>query len=67
MTGGAMQHILERAQAAIDAYNKEHDDSDGAPVRDLLCDLMHWCKFKGIDFDHELSMGTDFYGDESAD
>lgn len=40
-----------------------HDESN---LRDVLSDLMHWAEQNGVDFDKELSMATDNYGDEKA-
>jgi hypothetical protein len=35
-------------------------------VRDLLANLMHWCHAHQVDFDHELSMATDYFSEESS-
>lgn len=63
-TPGMQQHIKDRMDAVIGKYKELHDEGADTPIRDLLCDLMHHCAANGIDFDHELSMGTDFFGDE---
>ena len=36
-------------------------------IRDTLADLMHLAKAEGVEFDHELSMATDFFGDETSE
>lgn len=62
---GDMHKIsAERGKAAFDAFKAVHEDGDETQLRDLLADLMHHCAANGIEFDHELSMATDFFGDE---
>ncbi len=55
---------ITRANAAMDDYRKQHPDHGEAMPRELLADLMHWCRDNGTDFDHELSLATDFFSDE---
>jgi hypothetical protein len=55
---------IERAARAIVYWRNKHPDGEVASLRDLLADIMHWCDCYGVDFDHELSMATDFFGDE---
>ncbi len=57
----------ERGKAAFDAFKSLHEDREETQLRDLLADLMHLAQASGIDFEHELSMATDFYGDEQED
>lgn len=57
----------ERRIAQADAAIKAHQTSGAiSEPRDLLADLMHWCAKNGRNFDHELSMATDFYGEEAT-
>ena len=58
---------ISHAQTALDAWHKVADDGANAQLRDLLADLMHHCAANGIDFDHELSMATDFFSDEKGE
>jgi hypothetical protein len=62
------RHRINRARDMRGAwltYERLGGDT-GATVRlaDMLADLMHWAKANRVDFEHELSLATDFYGDE---
>ncbi len=67
MPDNSRQISTSRAQAAFDAYKALHEGRESTQLRDLLADLMHLAAQDGIDFDQELSMATDFYGDELAE
>ena len=61
---GMKRHIQYRMNFTLKAYEDKHDEGADAQIRDLLCDIMHYCAANDIDFDHELSVATDFFGDE---
>lgn len=54
----------DRADEALTTYCFEYGEE--LQVRDLLCDLMHLCDRDDIDFDHELEMAEQFYGEEEV-
>lgn len=56
---------IARAKAFMAAWHKVAEDGPDTQLRDFLCDLMHYCAASKIDFDHELSMATDFYAMET--
>lgn len=59
------RHRNNRAKDMRLAWAKyaQVDISEVQP-RDMLADIMHLCQREGIDFDHELSIASDFFGDE---
>lgn len=57
---------LERAARAVSAYRAAHDEGDGAGLRDLLADLMHWCDAYGVDFQHESNIAHSFHAEEDG-
>lgn len=59
------RHRINRAKDMRSAWAAYSflDISECQP-RDMLADIMHYCEAIGLDFDHELSMATDFYSDE---
>ena len=63
--GTASNHRLDRAKAMRSAWESS-EGSDVPRIADLLADLMHLCDAEGLDFESELSMATDFHGDEQA-
>lgn len=60
------RHRRNRAKDMRTAWQRYEGDSEPPRVADMLADLMHLCDVEGVDFDHELSMATDFYGDKRA-
>lgn len=64
------RHRLNRAKDMRAAWAKYERLAPGpigeVQLRDMLADLMHFASANGIDFDHELSLATDFFGDETA-
>jgi hypothetical protein len=58
------------AQVAIDHYRKAKDGpravADEADFRDLLCDLMHYARREGIDFDNEMRIARDHFDVETG-
>lgn len=63
------RHNLNRARdmrAAWQAYERLAHNVEPVQLRDMLADLMHLAESEGVDFDHELSIATDFFGDESG-
>lgn len=59
----------ERAALAVAAYRNSDGqrEPDEADVRDLLCDLQHYCHREGIPFQDELLMGISNFEDESGE
>jgi len=70
MASDSDRHRLNRAKdmrAAWARYERLGPGPIGqVQLRDMLADLMHFASVNGIDFDRELSMATDFFGDEAA-
>lgn len=49
-------------------YDEPDDDEDpGMAVRDLLTDLLHYCRAHDLDLDHELSGAEDMAAQELAE
>jgi len=55
---------VERAASLLKLHQETNKDGS---VRDVLADFMHYCEAMGLDFDHELSMATNFYSEERKD
>jgi len=55
------------AETGLKAFEDKTHCGSESWVRDFLANLMHYCRERQIDFDHELSMATDFYSDELED
>jgi hypothetical protein len=57
-----------RIDVTLDAYrvaqNGRPMPADEGDVRDLLTDIMHWCRQNDVDFDAELSVATDNFSEE---
>lgn len=54
-----------RAAAALQHFQIATCADDQDAVRDLLCDLMHWCDRNGFDFQHELDRARLHYEAET--
>jgi hypothetical protein len=53
------------AQVAVDAFQDETGTDDGDRLKDLLCDLMHWCDREKQDFSVALDAAQHHYTDET--
>lgn len=63
-------HRAERADVALQAYrdfDHEGREPDEADVRDLLCDLQHYCHREGITFADEIRFAIGNFEDESGE
>jgi len=62
----SLDQRAERAASALRAYAKEggEEELEEHHLRDLLCDLQHYCDKHGIDFNLELRRGSRFYEEE---
>lgn len=45
-------------------YEQSEAQQDDYYIRDLLCDLMHFCDEYAIDFQEQLRIGEAFYDEE---
>ena len=45
-------------------YQQSEAQEDDYYIRDLLCDLMHFCDEYAIDFQEQLRIGEAFYDEE---
>jgi bifunctional ADP-heptose synthase (sugar kinase/adenylyltransferase) len=62
------QHMNEFVAAAVDRVESKflvHCDTD-VPA-EILADVLHYCRVKGMDFDNELRMARDYVDAELAD
>ena len=48
-------------------FDQEEAQEEDYYIRDLLCDLKHFCDERGIDFYKELERGENFYDHEVAE
>ena len=56
----------EWAGKAIAAFRQATGSDKDTVVRDLLCDIAHWCDRNKIDFLDELTIAGDHYKEETA-
>ena len=57
--------IVEMVAEAAKAL-RGYDDAGEVMLRDLLCDLMHFCDANDLDFHKELGRASRHYEDEIA-
>ncbi len=60
----------QEAMEAVPAFSEMLAPEEGGPytaVKDLLCDLMHFCDREGLEFDEALDAARDLYEGEVAD
>lgn len=57
------------AQTALDAFKvaTRCDEEDEVAFGDLLCDLMHWARRRGIDFDQHVDSAREMHAIEVAE
>ena len=55
------------AQYAIDAFADQTSTADEDALKDLLCNLMHWCDQHGQDFDAALDAGRRHHKSETTE
>jgi hypothetical protein len=48
-------------------FEQSYADEENWFIRDLLCDLKHFCDEYAIDFDSELSRANNLYEKETED
>jgi bifunctional ADP-heptose synthase (sugar kinase/adenylyltransferase) len=68
MTTQPEQHMNEFVAAAVDRVESKflvHCDTD-VPA-EILADVLHYCRVKGLDFDNELRLARDYVEAELAE
>jgi hypothetical protein len=57
----------ERAEPLMRAWSDARSEDDyQTDLGDLLCELMHWCRWRGVDFDEALCAGLGHFIQEMA-
>jgi bifunctional ADP-heptose synthase (sugar kinase/adenylyltransferase) len=68
MDNAKEQHMNEFVAAAVDRVESKflvHCDTD-VPA-EILADVLHYCRVKGLDFDNELRLARDYVEAELAE
>ncbi len=69
-TNKRCKECMKYAKTAIRAHAKavgNEDEELEIQVRDLLADLMHLCKIKGVDFEYNLRSAKNHFTEECLD
>jgi len=56
-----MSNYVEQAVGRVEGYFKNYDTEQPA---EILADILHYCREKGIDFNNELNLAESYVGEE---